>query len=143
MADISKIDTDAIKTRITFLSGIPAEEIEDDSLDYVLEMVVIEVLAFTNRELLNEPLTKACQDLCALNWVKQWFLSEDAEGNIVYGDILSISEGDTRIGYQNRAQVEGIGASWGSYKFMIENIQTILNRYRRLHWGSARDIDYG
>ena len=159
---IELFDLDVIKKRITMLSGVEAviyvdpDEpvdpdvvviIDDESLTYVLRLVIRSVLAYTQRERLNPPLMDACVELVALNWLKQYFLSTSenvsAEDALLVGDVLSISEGDTRIAYQNRAQVDGIGASWGSYAYIIENVWFTLKRYRRLHWGTRRDWDYG
>ena len=140
--DISDFDLTAIKSRINALSGVDTVEMTDESITYVLELVVWKVLSYTNREALNEALKKVCVELVALNWLKQYFLSEDMESALTVGDILSISEGDTRIAYQNRAQLESDGASYGSYAYAIEDIIVILKRYKRLHWGCYEDADY-
>lgn len=141
--DMTRFDIDAIKNRINALSGVDTIEMTDESVAYVLELVIWKVLSYTNRETLNAALAKVCVELVALNWLKQYFLSDDMEGALTVGDVLSISEGDTRIAYQNRAQVEGSGAAYGSFAYSVEDIFTILKRYRRLHWGASEDEDYG
>lgn len=140
--DISGFDLTAIKSRINALSGVDTVEMTDASITYVLELVVWKVLSYTNRETLNAALEKVCVELVTLHWLKQYFLSDDMEGALTVGDILSISEGDTRIAYQNRAQIDSSGASYGSFAYSVEDIFTILKRYRRLHWGSSEDSDY-
>ena len=132
-----------IKERIASLSGIDETDIDEASVMLVAQLVVDQVLALTNREKLNDPLARACVDLIALNWMRQYFLSDDDGEGLLLGGVLSISEGDTRISYQNRSQIDGAGADYGVYGYLVDNAYAVIRRYRRLHWGTAKDEDYG
>ena len=134
---------DKIKERIIALSGIGETDIDEGSVMFVAQLVADQVLALTNREKLNDPLARVCIDLAALNWMHQYFLSDDDGEGLLLGGVLSISEGDTRIAYQNRSQIDGEGADYGAYGYLVENAYAVIRRYRRLHWGSSKDEDYG
>lgn len=134
-------DLNEIRTCISECSGIDTVEIDDHTLNAELIAVIYEVLSFTNRKTLNEPLKVVCKQLTMLNWVKKYYLSEDMNDSLLTGTPLSISEGDTRIAYQNMAQLDGYGATYGAFGFTVDSMYTILKRYRKLPWLSSEDID--
>ena len=136
-------DIAEIQNAIVELSKIDADEITPTSVADTLLFAIDHVLAYTQREVLNDPLRRVCSRLTVLNWLKRYFAGDDAESALTVGDVLSISEGDTRIAYQNKTQMEGFGVSYGSFMFEAEAMSTILRRYRRIHWGSKDDVDYG
>lgn len=132
--------------RILALSTFDVAVIDSDTVKYEVRLATYNVLAYTNRGLLNEPLEVVVCELSALNWLKQQFIADDPDSlrdALTVGDVLSISEGDTRIAYQNQAQLDGVGVHYGAFAYKMEQLASIVKRYRRVHWGSAMDVDYG